>query len=330
MNPYRGKLLATAVLFAALPLFGCGDADKWEQTTEITLSAPEPEGLNEVVFTVVSPPPAEGYACETLLEYRAQGAGVDIDWRTIPGTETTRLFEVRPRAEGIMSVMARGMCEGSKEDWKYSNRVDVTVTEAALPTVSAVTLTANPTSVVKNNPVTFNLNATKLTGCTLRLKYQASGAGISGILTVDPASTGAFQLTPPAAGTLSVTATGWCAENPTAQVTTTTNVTVTEVVVVEETITTPSTPTGLGTLPASPAASNYTTSESFSNLGPSHVIQYNFDWGDGSAPDWGTTLSRSHTWMANGTYSVTVQARCQTHGTVLSAISGTKTVTVGP
>ena len=44
-----------------------------------------------------------------------------------------------------LSVMARARCVDSHEDWKYSNQVEVAVIERILPTVTAVTLTANPT-----------------------------------------------------------------------------------------------------------------------------------------------------------------------------------------
>ena len=229
MKPYRGTFLACVVLLAALPLSSCGDTGKWEKTTSITLSAPAVLGINEVTFTVVSPPPVEGFACETLLEYRAQGTGVNINWATVPGTETTRVFVVRPKGEGVLSVVARGKCADAKEDWKYSNQVDITITKIPLPSVASVTLEANPTTVVKNNPVTFALGATKSDDCTLALMYQYSGAGF-GVTTVNPASIGQFVLTPHAVGVLTVTATGWCTQNPTAKVLATVPVTVTDVV----------------------------------------------------------------------------------------------------
>lgn len=64
MNPYRGKLLATAVLFAALPLFGCGDADNHEQNggsgsylRVITISPSnfEPDIIRTLCKTTVDP-----------------------------------------------------------------------------------------------------------------------------------------------------------------------------------------------------------------------------------------------------------------------------------
>lgn len=328
MKPYRGTLLATAMLLATLQPFGCGRADDWEKTTEIRLSAPTPKGINEVVFTVISPPPAEGYACDTILQYRAEGAGVNINWTNVPGTETTRVFGIRPNSEGVMSVIARGKCDGAKEDWKYSNQVDVTVTALAKPTVTSVSLSANPTTVVKNNAVTFTLGATKAEGCTLRLKYQYTGAGFAGIWTVDPASPGLFQLTPTVAGPLVVTATGWCTQNPTVQTTATATVTVTDTPTV--TITTPSAPT-FG------APVNATVSESFSSGGSTcsngETVQYQFT-ATGSPTTtnpvpWSSSASASFTWgSAGGPHTVSVQARCAISTGVVSSSVSSAAITV--
>ena len=48
-------------------------------------------------------------------------------------------------------------------------------------------------------------------------------------------------------------------------------------------------------------------------------VSYFFDWGDGRTSDWtnfvasGTTVSRSHTWLKEGTYTVSVKAK-DVHG----------------
>ncbi len=154
MKPYRGRLLASVVLLAALPLSGCGDADTWKTTNAVTLdtSTPTVQVKGDAIFTASAAPMAEGqgYACDTDLEYRAQGAGLNISWSNIPGVATTRIFELRPTQTNnqgtTLSVMARARCLESKEDWKYSDQVDVTVTERILPVVTAVTLTASPTT----------------------------------------------------------------------------------------------------------------------------------------------------------------------------------------
>jgi len=71
----------------------------------------------------------------------------------------------------------------------------------------------------------------------------------------------------------------------------------------------------------------YTASPATSNLG--HVVEYSFDWGDGSQSGWmpqGVTTS-SHTWTTPGTYVVGARARCMTH-TAVSIRSARVTISV--
>jgi len=326
MKPYHGTLLACAVFLAALPLSGCGNPNDYSKTTDITLSASTTTIIvkREAVFTVQSPNPAigEGYACDTTLEYRAEGAGMERIWVPVPGTETTRIFVLQPRQEGTLSVMARGKCTGANEDWKYSNQVDVTVTAVVVPTVvqptvTAVTLTAGPTTVFPGNPVTFTLGATKTSDCTLSLKYQYSGAGF-GVTTVNPAATGLFSLTPPSTGTLVVTATGWCTQTPTAEVSTTVNV----VVPAATTITAPGAPTH-----SAPVTRSIT--EVFTSVGAAcsngEPVQYEFSAtnspSEGTPTAWGLANTVNFTWVATSSLpavTVSVRARCQTSTTVIS------------
>ncbi len=105
--------------------------------------------------------------------------------------------------------MARGKCVGSNENWEYSAQVEVTVTDKILPEVTAVTLSANPTTVEVNKPVTFS-SARPATmrpadRCTLNLSYQYSGAGFALDDGLPGATIGQFILTPTAKGTLTVT-----------------------------------------------------------------------------------------------------------------------------
>ena len=231
MKPYRGTLLATAMLIAALPLSGCGDEDTWKKTNAVTLetSTPSVQVEDKAIFTVKSAPPAEGegYACNTDIEYRAQGAGLNVNWANVPGTDTTRVFELRPRqtnSAGLtLSVVARARCLESREDWKYSDQVNVTVTQKILPVVTAVTLTLNSLpSVNANDDVVYTISATTEIGCTLNLRRSYSGGGFPGAIT-QVASPGTQPvLNPPgttgAISTLTLVATGWCAENPVAVV----------------------------------------------------------------------------------------------------------------
>ena len=96
-----------------------------------------------------------------------------------------------------------------------------------------------------------------------------------------------------------------------------------------ETVSTPSTPTG-NTSGTTGSSYIYATSGSISSEGDS--VQYLFDWGDGSNSGWLAvgTSSASKSWSSSGTYSVKAQARCATHNTVVSGMSGSRTVTISP
>ena len=61
-----------------------------------------------------------------------------------------------------------------------------------------------------------------------------------------------------------------------------------------------------------------------------HPIQYRFDWDDGIISEWlplGTT-SASHSWNSSGTYLVKVQAACSSDLSVVSAWSGTFSISI--
>jgi len=143
MNPYRGALFTAVVFLAALSLSGCGDADKWKTTDVVSLRANttsvRPNG--KVILTVeVGPgiviPGSEAsfpYQCETDIEYRAEGAGLDAYWQKVPGAGPLRVFVLEPQKVEPFIVVARGKCSGAKEDWKYSNQVDIEVTETTVP-----------------------------------------------------------------------------------------------------------------------------------------------------------------------------------------------------
>ena len=95
------------------------------------------------------------------------------------------------------------------------------------------------------------------------------------------------------------------------------------VIISGESISTPSTPTGQSSLCTGTSVS-YTTSGSTSNLG--HSVQYQFEI-NGSIGSWSSSLSISGSFNT-GSYSIRVRARCATHTSIVSNLSGTKTVTV--
>lgn len=96
-----------------------------------------------------------------------------------------------------------------------------------------------------------------------------------------------------------------------------------------ETISTPNTPSGPLTGVVQTSYS-FTTGGSSSNLGD--LVQYLFDWGDGTNSGWlpvGVT-SASKSWNNPQTYPVKVQARCATHTTVVSAWSQNFSINITP
>lgn len=98
--------------------------------------------------------------------------------------------------------------------------------------------------------------------------------------------------------------------------------------VATETVSTPAIPTG--TSSGTPNTS-YTFYAGGASSSAGHLIQYEFDWGDGSPQNWlglGGT-GASHSWTGSGTYNVRVRARCTTHTSVVSAYSNALAVNIG-
>ncbi len=60
----------------------------------------------------------------------------------------------------------------------------------------------------------------------------------------------------------------------------------------------------------------------------SDEIEYRFDWGDGTSSPWSELPRASHAWAANGTYSVTLQARSAAQPEIVSSPSPGRTVII--
>jgi hypothetical protein len=64
----------------------------------------------------------------------------------------------------------------------------------------------------------------------------------------------------------------------------------------------------------------FVASGALSSLG--HGLEYQFTWGDTTVGPWGSdTQKHTYTYAAAATYNVTVQARCATHTSIVSAMS---------
>jgi hypothetical protein len=87
-----------------------------------------------------------------------------------------------------------------------------------------------------------------------------------------------------------------------------------ELTVTIEIVSVPSTPVGpnLGDLGAS---YSFSTGGSTSNLG--HLVEYQFDWGDGTFSPWGSS-TQSKSWSILGTFLIKARARCVTDTSVMS------------
>jgi hypothetical protein len=67
-------------------------------------------------------------------------------------------------------------------------------------------------------------------------------------------------------------------------------------------------------------------STSTSSLG--HLVEYQFDWGDGTFSTWSNSAGSNHLWATAGTYQVKAQARCRDHTSVVSDWTAELTVDI--
>ncbi len=70
------------------------------------------------------------------------------------------------------------------------------------------------------------------------------------------------------------------------------------------------------------AGISYTFTSANAGSSNNHELEYRFDWGDGSYSDWSTSTTKSHTWSAEGVYSVKAEARCNLHFNATAVSSG--------
>ena len=90
----------------------------------------------------------------------------------------------------------------------------------------------------------------------------------------------------------------------------------------QETVSTPNKPSGPSSGKVGQSLT-FSTGGSSSNLG--HTVEYQFDWGDGTQSSWGSE-TQSHAFSSSGNKYVKARARCQTHTSIVSGWSGTKSV----
>jgi lysophospholipase L1-like esterase len=113
-------------------------------------------------------------------------------------------------------------------------------------------------------------------------------------------------------------------ENPKTIVMDTNKVVTAHFVTADEIVTTPTKPTG----PARGEINSnlvFTTGGSSSNYG--HVVEYQFDRGDGGLSNWGSS-EVSHSYQKNCSYQIKARARCKTHTNVISDWSEPQVVVI--
>jgi len=91
-----------------------------------------------------------------------------------------------------------------------------------------------------------------------------------------------------------------------------------------EIISTPNSPSGSSNGNVGQSLS-FSTGGSTSNLG--HAVEYQFDWGDGNYSNWGSS-TQSYVYNNVGTYQIKAQARCQTHTSVVSNWSQSRSISI--
>ncbi len=252
------------------------------------------------------------------VEYRFDwGDGTMSAWVAI-GTRTHRWD-----AAGTYEVAAQARCA-----------VDTAV-ETAWSATLTVTVTAGSETVSVPNKPTGQISGEP----GVSLAYAVTGAGSSEGHAIeyrfdfgdgtqsDWTAAGTTSHAWAAAGNYNVTAQARCATHIEVESVWSTARVVTIAVGVE-TVSVPSAPTGpvFGEIDVALA---YAATGAVSSEG--HVLEYRFDWGDGTQSDWGAGTSITHAWTAAGSYDVTAQARCSVDTAIESVWSAALAVTVtGP
>ncbi|MBN2010684.1 InlB B-repeat-containing protein [candidate division KSB1 bacterium] len=222
------------------------------------------------------------------LEYQFDwGDGNSSDWSS--SSSANHSFS----STGAFSVKARVRCElhpGNVSDWSSALSVSI-------------------------NPITLTVNVSPSSAGTVNISPEKSDYDYneSVSLTANGSGNYVFQNW---SGDLS-------SSNASESINMNSSKTVTANFQLEE-VTTPSTPSGAGSGYVAQSLS-FTSGGATNTFG--HTLEYQFDWGDGSQSDWGST-SASHSYSSNGNYNVTARARCQVHPSVVSGWSSAKSVSV--
>jgi hypothetical protein len=93
-----------------------------------------------------------------------------------------------------------------------------------------------------------------------------------------------------------------------------------------EIVSAPTVPNGL--INGLPGSECFFSSYGSSSSSCEYLVQYLFEWGDGSSSGWLSGNSASHSWNTPGTYEVRAYARCKNHTNILSGFSESISVNI--
>ncbi len=212
---------------------------------------------------------------------------VTIDWDLVPNGETTRQLLIASSDTG---------------ETPYPGAVYVTTDLVAETMTTPGAPSGEGLPTINVNYQYSTSGATSTFGHTAEYQFNWGDGTTSAWSTSTSASHSWSTL-----GQKSVTVTARCQThtNITAQ-SSATNITVQS----PETVSQPGAPSGNLT-PVPNQNYIYTTTGATSNNG--HVLEYRFNWGDGTSSAWSTAKSAQHAWTTNGQKSITIDARCQQH-----------------
>ncbi|MCK4538369.1 MAG: hypothetical protein KAV42_06185, partial [Candidatus Krumholzibacteria bacterium] len=298
----------------------------------VTFSGTYTEAVVEIVSAPDAPVgPATGVENQDL-SFSASGAvssyGHDVEYRFDWGDDSFSDWGIIAvqnswATAGTYQVKAQARCIDHPtviSDWSDSTTVTITVYVAETVSVPDAP-TGSATNQVGQSSVYTTSGAVSSYGDDLHYRFDW-GDGSFSAWSVYTSESHSWATE----GSYDVKAQARCAVHTTVESEWSTATVVTITAVAVETISTPDAPGG----PVSGETDEsltYTASGAVSSFG--HLVEYRFDFGDGTVTGWLYALtSVSHDWNTAGSYDVKVQARCRTHTTIESAWSAATTVEI--
>jgi hypothetical protein len=266
-------------------------------------------GDGSVIVTV-------GNACSFRV---ASATGATITSVALPGGSFSNgIYQWTPTSNDLGTYLAVFQADAAGTSPKTSQIV-VMIKVNPAETVSTPGTPSGTTSGTVNTTYTYTTaGATSSLGHTVQYRFNWGGENYSDWST-STSATKSWST----ASTYSVTVEARCQQD-TSVSSVSSALSVNIASAPAETISTPGTPSGTtsGTVNTT---YTYTTTGATSSSG--HTVQYRFNWGGGNYSSWSTSTSATKSWSTASTYSVTVEAQCQTHPSI-SSVSSALSVTI--